>query len=47
MAELEEKEFIDYFHVRPEHQGTGVGKALLGVIEDEAAAEASGKLRAG
>src|SRR5688572_162742 len=36
MAEIEGDGFIDYFYVHPEWRGRGIGKALLGRVEEEA-----------
>jgi putative acetyltransferase len=36
MAEIEADGFIDYFYVHPQHQGRGIGKALLAALELEA-----------
>lgn len=36
MAELISNGYVDYFYVLPEHQGKGVGKALLAIVEAEA-----------
>ena len=36
-AELEINGFIDYFYVHPNWQGRGIGKALLAIVEAEAA----------
>lgn len=37
MAEIATDGFIDYFYVHPQWQGRGIGKALLAVVESEAA----------
>ena len=37
MAEIEADGFIDYFYVHPRWQGRGIGKALLAILESEAA----------
>lgn len=36
LAELEDEGFIEYFYVHPDHQGKGVGKALMETVENEA-----------
>ena len=37
MAEIDGDGFIDFFYVRPDWQGKGIGKALLKTLETEAA----------
>jgi putative acetyltransferase len=37
MAEVEPDGFIDYFYVHPRWQNRGIGKALLAILESEAA----------
>jgi putative acetyltransferase len=37
MAEIEPDGFIDYFYVHPRWQNRGIGKALLAILESEAA----------